>query len=67
MPQATEQLSPWAAIIEPVLYQPHATATEALVPRARAPLQEKPPQWEAHALQPESSPQQQHRPSTANK
>ena len=28
-----------------------ATTTEAHVPRARAPQQEKPPQWEARALQ----------------
>ena len=29
----------------------HATATEARTPRARAPQQEKPPQWEARAPQ----------------
>ena len=28
-----------------------ATTTEARAPRAHAPQQEKPPQWEAHALQ----------------
>ena len=31
--------------------QPRATTTEACTPRARAPQQEKPPQWEAHAPQ----------------
>ena len=50
----------WACALEPVSHNywarvPQlpslcATATEAGVPRARAP-QEKPPQWEAHALQ----------------
>ena len=32
---------------EPQLLSPRATATEAHVPRARAPQQEKPLQWEA--------------------
>ena len=32
---------------EPQLLSPHATTTEARVPRARALQQEKPPQWEA--------------------
>ena len=36
---------------EPQLLSPHATTTEACAPRAHAPQQEKPPQWEAHALQ----------------
>ena len=36
---------------EPQLLNPRATTTEALMPRARAPQQEKPPQWEARALQ----------------
>ena len=36
---------------EPQLLSPCATTTEARVPRARAPQQEKPPQWEAHAPQ----------------
>ena len=31
----------------PQLPSPHATTTEALAPRACAPPQEKPPQWEA--------------------
>ena len=33
------------------LIQEDTTATEARVPRARAPQQEKPPQWEARAPQ----------------
>ena len=33
-----------------------ATTTEARVPRARAPQQEKPPQWEARAPQPRVAP-----------
>ena len=37
IPHAAEQLSPCT------------TTTEALVPRACAPQQEKPPQWEARA------------------
>ena len=36
---------------EPQLLSPRATTTEAHVPRARAPQQEKPPQWEACAPQ----------------
>ena len=36
---------------EPQLLSPHAATTEAHVPRAHAPQQEKPPQWEACALQ----------------
>ena len=36
---------------EPQLLSPRATTTEAHVPRAHAPQQEKPPQWEARALQ----------------
>ena len=39
IPHAAEQLSPWA------------TTTAARVPRAYAPQQEKPPQWEARAPQ----------------
>ena len=45
------QLSLCATTIEPVLYTRGATATEARVPRACAPRQEKPPQREAHAPQ----------------
>ena len=33
---------------EPQLLSPRATTTEADAPRACAPQQEKPPQWEAH-------------------
>ena len=44
IPHAAEQLIPWA------------TTTEARVPTARAPQQEKPPQWEAYAPQWKSSP-----------
>ena len=36
---------------EPQLLSLHAAATEAHTPRAHAPQQEKPPQWEAHAPQ----------------
>ena len=36
---------------EPQLLSPCATTTEACTPRARAPQQEKPPQWEARAPQ----------------
>ena len=36
---------------EPQLLTPRATATEAQAPRAHAPQQEKPPQWEACAPQ----------------
>ena len=39
----------WAC--EPQLLSPHATTTEACAPRTRAPQQQKPPQWEAHAPQ----------------
>ena len=35
----------------PQLLSPRATTTEAHAPRARAPQQEKPPQWEARAPQ----------------
>ena len=53
---------------------PCATSTDAHVPRAREPQQEKPPQWEAralqlenrpHLLQPEKAWAQQQRPSAA--
>ena len=36
---------------EPQLLSPRATTTEARTPRAHAPQQEKPLQWEAHAPQ----------------
>ena len=44
----------WACALEPVshnYWSPWATTTEAHAPRARAPQQEKPLQWEAHAPQ----------------
>ena len=41
---------------KPQLLSPHATTTEARAPRARALQQEKPPQWEAHALQQKVAP-----------
>ena len=44
----------WACILEPSshnYWSLRATTTEACVPRARAPQQEKPPQWEACVLQ----------------
>ena len=44
-PQDVEQLNPGAAIPAPVLYSPEATTTNSH-PRALAPQQEKPPQWE---------------------
>ena len=44
----------WACALEPAshnYWSPRATTTEACAPRACAPQQEKPPQWEAHAPQ----------------
>ena len=51
----------WACTLEPTSHKywaresqvlsTRATTTEAHVPRACAPQQEKPPQWEARALQ----------------
>ena len=44
----------WACALEPTCrnyWSPRATTTEAHAPRARAPQQEKPLQWEAWALQ----------------
>ena len=35
----------------PQLLSPHAATTETHTPRAHAPQQEKPPQWEAHVPQ----------------
>ena len=51
-------LDPWSWKIRRALGQisPSASTTEAHEPRARAPQQEKPPQWKAHVLQLESSP-----------
>ena len=63
IPRASEQLSPCTTTIEPValepggcnyqLHVPHLRQTAR--PRACALQQEKPPQWEAHAPQLESS------------
>ena len=62
----------WAHIQQ--LLSPRATAAEVCMPRAYALQQEKPPQWEAHALQLESCPHslqlekacaKQQKPSTA--
>ena len=87
-PTCLGQLKPvhhnhWVCVLESMslrllnqqLMSPCAASTEAHVPRACAPQQEKPPQWEACAPQPESSPcppqlqkarAQQRRPSTVN-
>ena len=62
IPHASEQLghaqllSLCSRAGEPQLLSPCAATTEAQAPRAGAPQQEKPPQWEAHSPQPESSP-----------
>ena len=60
---AVEQLSLCTTTIELVLsspraetLSPQAAVTEDHAPRARAPKQENPLQWEAHGPQPESSP-----------
>ena len=50
---------------EPQLLSPRATTTEARTPRACAPQQEKPPQWEAHTPQQEKACTQQWRPNAA--
>ena len=56
IPRASEQLSPWATTIESELQNSGATTAEPMCPRVCAPQQEKPLQWEASALQLESSP-----------
>ena len=48
---APQLLSLCSRAHEPQLLSPHATTTEARTPGARAPEQEKPPWWEARALQ----------------
>ena len=53
---ATEQLSPWATTIEPVLQTPRSTLLRPAWPRACALQWKKPPWREACALQLESSP-----------
>ena len=50
-PHAAEQLSPCAVTTEPELQSLRATTTGAHAPRAHAPQQEKPPQWEARTPQ----------------
>ena len=45
--RAPQLLSLCSRASEPQLLSPRATTTEAQVPRAHAPQQEKPPQWEA--------------------
>ena len=50
------QLSLCATTTEPALQSPWIAATEAHAPRVCGPQQEKPVEWEAHALQLESSP-----------
>ena len=56
IPHALGQLSLCATTPEPVPYSPGAAAMKSACPRAQAPWQEKPPPWEAHALQLERSP-----------
>ena len=54
LPLSTGQLSLCATTTEPVLESPEAAATKPTCPKARAPQQEKPPQWETLTAQPES-------------
>ena len=49
--RAPQLLSLRSRAREPQLLSPCATTTEARAPRASAPQQEKPPQWEARAPQ----------------
>ena len=49
MPQLLKPVCPRAWMLQ--LLSPRAATTEARMPRARAPQQEKPLQWEARALQ----------------
>ena len=49
----------WACVLEPAshnYWSLQATTTEARAPTARAPQQEKTPQWEAHAPQQKTVP-----------
>ena len=48
---APQLLSLHSRVRKPQLLSPRATTAEARAPRAHAPQQEKPPQWEAHAPQ----------------
>ena len=54
--RAPQLLSLRSRVCELQLLSPRATTTEARAPRARAPQQEKPPQWEARAPQPRVAP-----------
>ena len=49
IPHASEQLSPCTTAADSRAFE--LQLTEARVPRAHAPQQEKPSQWEAHTLQ----------------
>ena len=49
--RAPQLLSMRSRAREPQLLSPRATTTEACMPRARVPQQEKPPQWETRAPQ----------------
>ena len=49
--QVPQLLSLCSRAHKPQLLSPRATTSEACAPRAHAPQQEKPPQWEAHAPQ----------------
>ena len=49
--RAPQLLSLRSGVREPQLLSQHTTTTEAHAPRARAPQQEKPPQWETRTPQ----------------
>ena len=49
IPHASERLSTRATTVEPVLWSPGAATTKALAPRAYAPQQGRPRQWDACA------------------
>ena len=54
--RAPQLLSLHSRACEPQLLSPHAATNEAHEARARAPQQEKPPQWEAQVPQPRVAP-----------
>ena len=61
MPQTNEAHAPQLLSLRsrtrvPQLLSPRATTTEVRAPRARAPQQEKPPQWEARTPQRRAAP-----------
>ena len=66
--RAPQLLSLHSRAREPQLLSPRATTTEACVPRACAPQQEKPLQWEAHAPQRRVAParRNQRKPARSN-